>query len=293
MNRKVYFGNGTKQTWIPAPLTGLVASTNGFSIENQLLNGRAIIKRSSGSHRAFEASWLGSMNADAMEDNLYTIKDFSDGLYGQGPFYWLDPYAIDTNLLPPHWAAPMLSEQGWPTIATGPTTTYVATDANTKNYPTKSALFTFSSTAAFESAQKLTIIIPEGYKLHFGWHGSVNSGSATLALRMYNRDTGVTTDTNAAVLGVTSAVRTNTQVNGNTYSKAEIFIKKPSGATSAIEVAGMIAQVLPEANSVTQGNFISGRGTSALQFRGLPNFEYYSAAINDGQVGLSASFLEV
>ena len=110
---------------------------------------------------------------------------------------------------------------------------------------------------------------------------------------MYNRDTGVTTDTNAAVLGVTSAVRTNTQVNGNTYSKAEIFIKKPSGATSAIEVAGMIAQVLPEANSVTQGNFISGRGTSALQFRGLPNFEYYSAAINDGQVGLSASFLEV
>lgn len=293
MNRKVYFGNGTKQTWIPAPLTGLAASTNGFSVENQLLNGRAILKRSAGNNRTFDASWVGSMNAEAIEDSLYTIKDFSDGLYGAGPFYWLDPYAIDTNLIPPHWAAPMLSEQGWPTMATGPAITYVATDANTKNYPVKSAVFGFSTTAAFESDKKLTIIIPEGYKLHFGWHGSVNSGSATMAVRAYNRSTGVATDTNAAVLGVTTGVRTNTQVNGNTYSKAEIFIKKPSGATSEIEIAGMIAQVLPETDFVPQGNFISGRGTSALDFRTLPNFEYYSAAVNNGQVGLSASFIEV
>jgi hypothetical protein len=293
MNRKVYFGNGTKQTWIPAPLTGLVASTAGYLVQNQLLNGRSIQKRSAGSHRTFEASWLGSMNAEAMEDSLHTIKDFADGLYGQGPFYWLDPYAIDTNLLPPHWASPMLSEQGWPTLATGPTITYVTTDANTRNYPVKSALFTFGATAAFESDKKITIIIPEGYKLHFGWHGSVNSGSATVAIRMYDRDDNTTTDVNAAVLGVTSAVRTNTQVNGNNFSKAEIFIKKPSGATSAIEIAGMIAQVLPEADSVAQGNFISGRGTSALDFSALPNFEYYSAAVNNGQVGLSASFLEV
>lgn len=293
MNRKVYFGNTTKQTWIPAPLTGLVAATTGYSVQNQLLNGRSIQKRSAGSHRSFEASWLGSMNAEAMEDSLHTIKDFADGLYGQGPFYWLDPYAIDTNLLPPHWASPMLSEQGWPTLATGPTVTYVATDANTRNYPVKSAVYTFGATAAFESDKKITIIIPEGYKLHFGWHGAVNSGSATLAIRMYDRDTGATTDVNAAVLGVTSAVRTNTQVNGNNYSKAEIFIKKPSGATSAIEIAGMIAQVLPEADSVVQGSFISGRGTSALDFSTLPSFEYYSAAVNDGQVGLSTTFLEV
>ena len=293
MNRKVYFGNGTKQTWIPAPLTGLAASTTGFSVQNQLLNGRGILKRSSGSHRLFEASWVGPMNAEAMEDSLHTIKDFADGLYGEGPFYWLDPYAIDTNLLPPHWAAPMLSEQGWPTIGTHTGISYVSTDANTRNYPIKSVLYTFSSTAAYESDKKITVIIPEGYKLHFGWHGSVNSGAATMALRVYDRDTNVSTDVNAAVLGVTSAIRTNTQVNGNTYSKAEIFLKKPSGATSAVEIAGMIAQVLPETETVAQGSFISGRGTSALDFSVLPSFEYYSANVNNGQVGLTASFLEV
>jgi hypothetical protein len=293
MNRKVYFGNGTRQTWIPAPLTGLIASTGTFSVENQLLNGRAILKRAAANHRAFEASWLGSMNADSMEDSLHTIKDFSDGLYGEGPFYWLDPYAIDTNLLPPHWAAPMLSEQGWPTLGTNLVTTYGSTEANNRNYPVKSSILTFGSTSAFESDRKLTMIIPSGYKLHFGWHGKVNSGTATVALRTYARGTGTTTDVNAPVLSVTSPIRTNTQVNGNTHSKAEIFIKKPASATSVIEIAGMIVQILPESETVPQGGFISGRGTSALEFRALPTFEYYSAAVNNGQVGLSASFLEV
>lgn len=293
MNRKVYFGNGTKQTWIPAPISGLAASTNGFVVQNQLLSGRGIVKRSAGSHRAFEASWVGSMNAEAIEDSLHTIKDFADGIYGQGPFYWLDPYATDTNLLPPHWAAPMLSEQGWPNIGTNASISYVATDANTRNYPTKTIVYNFGTTAAFEGDKKITVIIPEGYKLHFGWHGAVNSGSATMAIRAYDRDTNATTDINAGVLAVTSAIRTNTQVSGNTYSKAEIFLKKPSGATSEIEIAGMIAQVIPETDTVPQGNFISGRGTSALEFNTFPSFEYYSAAINSGQVGLSASFVEV
>jgi len=55
----------------------------------------------------------------------------------------------------------------------------------------------------------------------------------------------------------------------------------------------MIAQVLPENASVTSGGFISGRGTTGLEFSSFPQIEYYSSAVNSGQIGLSVSMAEV
>lgn len=292
MNRKVYFGNATKQLWVPAPQSGLAASTNGFVSENVLLSGRGSLRRSKASHRSFSASWIGSMNADAAEDSLHTIKDFSDGLYGDGPFYWLDPYAIDTNLLPPHWAAPMLSASGWPSLCDAATASLVATEANARNYPTQSLRLTFGASIA-EGTQVATIIIPSDHRLHFGWHGEQNSGDATVALRAYDRDTGAPTDIEPAVLAVTALTRTNTQLRGSDYSRVEVLIKNPTASTSQIDIAGMIAQVLPEGGFVETGDFISGRGTSALEFAELPQIEYYSARVNNGQIGMSARFLEI
>ena len=292
MNRKVYFGNSQKQTWIPAPQSGLVAATTGFVSQNQLLNGRNHIKRSKANHRSFEASWIGSMNTSAIEDSLYTIKDFADGIYGDGPFYWLDPYAIDTNLLPPHWAAPMLSGADWPSISSIGTATKVDTQANTRNYPLKSLQLAFGASVQ-ESSSKVTVIIPEDHKLHFGWHGTRASGSATFIVRCYSREDGTPTDVTAAPLAVDTDVRTNVQVRGDLYSHVEILVKNPSASASTITVAGMFVQVLDELATPDRGGFISGRGTSALEFTQLPQFEYYSAAVNNGQVGVSATLTEV
>ncbi len=291
MNRKVYFGNAQSQCWIPAPLTGLKVDSEGFLVENQLLNGRTHVKRSGANHRAFSVSWNGSLNADTREDSLHTIKDYADGIYGDGPFYWLDPYAIDTNLLPPHWASPMLSLGDWPSICSIGSAELVDTEDNTKNYPYKSLKLTL--TEQEESTTKLTLIVPTGHKLHFGVHGELLSGGARVVLRQYPRAGGSAVDLNTTVLANNSAIRTNAQVNGNTYSRVEILVKNPSGTDSELVISGMIAQVLPEADSVEQGDFWSGRGTSALQFTQLPNIEYYSAAINNGQVGMSANFKEV
>lgn len=292
MDRKVYFGNATKQLWIPAPQSGLNASVDSYIAQSTLLSGRASIKRSKASHRSFNASWVGSMNTDALEDSVYTVKDFADGLYGTGPFYWLDPYAVDTNLLPPHWAAPMLSVEDWPSLCDVATATLVDTATNTRNYPYKSLRLGFSAAVA-EGSEFARIIIPEGYKLHFGWHGEVNSGEASVVLRGYDRDTGTPTDVVTVPLAVTSQIRTNTQMRGNDYSHVDILIKNTDDSTSQIDISGMIAQVLSEFESVEQGGFISGRGTSALEFSSMPNMEYYSAKVNGGQIGISATFMEV
>ena len=291
MNRKVYFGNDVKQLWIPAPQTGLNASSQAFFTDSQLLSGRAYLKRSKASHRRFAPSWTGSLNADSVNDSLHTIKDFFDGIYGEGPFYWLDPFAVDTNLLPPHWASPMLSGNDWPDISSVGTASLVDTETNTKNYPYKSLRLTFSA-AVQESAVVHRIIIPSGYKLHFGWHGEQNSGDATVVLRAYDRDDNTPTDIETTPLAVTSAIRTNKTVSGTAYSMVDIIIVNPSASASVIDIAGMIAQVLPEAESVAQGDFISGRGTMGLHFASAPQITYISAPMNYGQVELSTNFVE-
>lgn len=291
MERKVYFGNAVKQLWIPAPKTGLNAPTAGYFSDAQLLSGRAFIKRSKANHRRFSPVWSGPLNAASQSDSLHTIKDYFDGIYGDGPFYWLDPFAIDTNLLSPNWASPMLTQNGWASISTVGTASLVDTETNTRDYPYKALRLTFGSTVQ-ESTEKFRIIIPEGHKLHFGWHGERNSGDATIILRCHDRDTGATTDVTTSPLAVTSAIRTNTQVNGNTYSMVDILIKNPSTTTSVIDISGMIAQVLPDTSTVEQGGFISGRGTEGLLFASAPNITYISARINDGYVELAADFVE-
>jgi hypothetical protein len=297
MNRKVYFGNAVMQFWIPAPQSGLTASNTGFSTTAQLLSGRAFTKRSVASHRGFDAAWVGPLNSEVSEDSLHTIKDYSDGIYGNGPFYWLDPYATKTNLLAPHWAAPMLTEKDWPTICAIPSgsgaTSFVPTESNTKSYPYKSLNINLESTDSFESANANRVIIPTAHRFHFGWHGDVISGDATVILRAYSRSTGLPTDITTSPLSVNSAIRTNTQVSGTTYSMVDVIVVKPAGATSEIRIAGMIAQVRGEVEAVPQGDFISGRGTTSIEFSSLPQIEYYSANVNNGQISLTASFTEV
>ena len=293
MDRKVYFGNDQKQVWINAPLTGMNASSQSYYNESQLLSGRVHINRSRGSHRRFNANWLGSLNADELENSLQTVKDFADGVYGDGPFYWLDPYAKEMNLLPPHWAAPSLQQQAWPQLWDLAPFEYVDTAENLLNYPSLSARYTSSETTEQSSTNKLTFIIPDGYSLFFGWHGEVVSGSAGVRIDRHKRVDGSVETLDASVIDVTSSNRTNTIVNGTVYSKADIYFYNPSGSGFDFNVAGMIAQILPSTGFPEAGGFLSGRGTTGLEFANSVNIEYYSANVNEGQVGLSTQWIEV
>ena len=233
MSSKVYFGNASKQTWIKAPTSGMNASSKGWSSAIDLLNGRAFVSKSNASHRVLSPSWVGSLNAADLSESLQTIKDFSDGLYGDGPFYWIDPFAAATNILPPHWAAPMLTASDWPNIATGliPSFTdqFVAND-----FPIRYA--TYVTSGAYTSTNKLTLIIPTGYKLHFGWHGPSGNSSTGVRVVPYLRSTGLADAAlNPTRITAGGIVRTNTQISGTAYSHVEIFIA--SAATMELTLA--------------------------------------------------------
>jgi hypothetical protein len=289
MAGKVYFGNKDKQQWIKAPSSGMKAGSVGYVSETQLLNGGATLRRSQASHRKFSASWNGSLNTDLTAENLHVIKDYADGIYGDGPFYWLDPFAVAENVLPPHWAAPMLTQKDWSNLAPGFTTAFVG-QATTNNYPVKYASYNIAG--AYQSSNKLTIIIPQDYALNFGWHGPTTGSTTGVRVVPYLRSTGLAdTALNPTKLGTDTTTRTNLKIKGDTYSHVEIFIAV--GSAAVVNITGMIAQVLPENSSVANGGFISGRGTTGLEFSTFPQIDLYSSAINDGWVSMSVDWVEV
>lgn len=284
----VYFGTKEKQSWIKSPSSGMRANSVGWAAKTQLLNGRASVRRSKASHREFNAEWFGELNS-GLDSSLQEIKNYSNGLYGNGPYYFLDPYAASQNVLPPHWAAPMLTATDWPNLASGIVPTF-ANDTAANGYPLKYAIY--AVTTGYASTNKLVLIIPAGYTLNFGWHGPSTTETTGVRIVPYLRSTGAAdTALNPDKIVSGGTTRTNTTVDGDDYSYVEIFLA--ADADQDIKVSAMIAQILPTGTSVATGGFIAGKGTTQLEFENSPEIEYYSAAIGGGQIGMSVTWVEV
>lgn len=294
MARTVYFGNPAYQTWIKAPASSMDASASGYVNKIDFLNGGSSVRRSNRTSRQFSMSWNGQMNGSDQAENLQVVKDFYDGLYGAGPFYWLDPFAMDSNLFAPHWAAPMLGELDWAKISATVTPTFTA-GSYANAYPIKYATYALAGSHA--DATKFTIIIPTGYTLNFGWHSTIANRTASSAAGVrvvpYNLSGVAQTAVNPNSLLAGGTTRTNATFDGSSYSKVEIFLANGSGSASSVNIVAMIAQVLKTGVSVASGGFISGRGTAQLQFSDAPKMTYISAGINNGQIEMSANFTEV
>ena len=301
MAGKVYFGNAQKQTWIDAPQSGMRASSAGWISEQQLLTGSTSIKRSGASHRRFEASWLGSLNASSLENSLQTIKEFADGYYGEGPFFWNDPYAMKSNMFAPAWASPAMAiDSDWYAICpddVGVSKEKVLTSsisslvgANTQNYPLYAAKYTTPGSPTLES-DKFTFYIPDGYTLWIGLHGH-HGATGKAFIKPYSNGTAGTA-IELTPLGVNTATRFNVSIASTNADKAEFYLAKVAPSPCTFHIVGIMAQLLPTGQTPSTGNFISGRGTTGLEFASFPTMEYYSANINDGQIGMSATLVEV
>ena len=301
MAGKVYFGNALKQTWIDAPQSGMRASSAGFISEQQLLSGSTSIKRSGASHRRFEASWLGSLNASSLEDSLQTIKEFADGYYGEGPFFWNDPYAMKSNMFAPAWASPAMAiDSDWYAICpdnVGVTKEKVLTSSisslvgtNTQDYPLYAAKYTTPGSPTLES-DKFTFYIPDGYTLWIGLHGHHGTTGKAFIKPYKNGTAGTAVE--LTPLGVNTATRFNVSISSAVGDKAEFYLAKVAPSPCTFHIVGIMAQLLPTGQTPSTGNFISGRGATGLEFASFPTLEYYSANINDGQIGMSATLVEV
>jgi hypothetical protein len=304
MSGKVYFGNQNYQTWIKAPLTGMSAAPVGFVEKLDFLNGGSSIRKSAGSHREFAMSWSGSMNDPGNINDLSVIKDFADGIYGDGPFHWVDPFAMSSNLFAPAWAAPALSiGTGWYAICpddVGVQKSKVLTSTlsanignNTQGYPLYTAKYDTPGSPTLES-DKFTFYIPEGYTLAIGIHG-YHGATGKAFTKGYKNGTAATAQ-ELTMLRVDTTTRCNKFIPHSTADKVEFYLAKVSSSPCTFYISGIIAQLIPDPAGTLAaaplGKFISGRGTQQLSFSSM-EINYASANINNGQIEMNATLVEV
>lgn len=267
--RVMYFGTQDRMTWVRCPTIDSTISKVGWTAMSQFLNGGASVRSSRASHKEYQFTW-----SLASAEETAKVNDYADGLYGEGLIYFLDPFAVQTNLLPQHWAVPSQGIDDAPTFTKSDVRpTGVTTGANIYGYPTTSAVYTFDSSSTFRS---LWIPLPVGYTFHFGAHGS-STGDARVTLN----GTDIT-----GLISVASSTRTNTTVTG----VPGVTISFAGEGT--LTLAGMIAQVRPTGDPVVAGDFISGRGNSGCRFHGAPSVQGYSSPQAMDFQSISATLIE-
>lgn len=267
-DKVMYFGTINRMAWVKAPAIDQPISKVGWSTTSQFLNGGASVRRSATSHKEYVFNWALASAADTA-----AISDYADNIYGDGLIYFLDPFAVTTNVLPMQWSVPALAIEDAPTFnGSDIRPTASATAVNTFDYPTLSAVYTFDSSSVFKT---LWIPLPAGYTFHFGAHGSA-TGTAAVTLN----GVGVT------LLSATTNTRTNTTISG-VPGVLVSFV-----GTGTLTLAGLIAQVRLTGDTVPVGGFISGRGNSGCRFSTQPAIQGYSAPSALDYQSVSATLIE-
>jgi hypothetical protein len=273
----MWFGTRDYAQFIPMPKVDSDMSKFGWNNRIDFLNGGTSIARSKTSHKEYNFGW-----PLQGRDKLRIVSDFADGIYGDGPFYFIDPFAADKNILPQYWAVPMLGGYDGPLLAGTTNPTLTTTTSNTNKYPVKSATYTLAGT----TNKELYIPIPTGYSLYLGAHGTA-TGTAAVTIKPVVSGTTYGTTSNLTLLLETSTTRVNATVSGASYTGAIISLT----GTGTITLSGLIGQILPTGTTAATGSFISGQGNSGCEFEIQPTLQNYSVGMD--LVGMSAKLVEV
>lgn len=289
---QIWFGipNG-KMQWCPAPEAGMEASNITYVESVAFENGGADVVRS----KQYRKQYRFTMSGLAKDlDGIGVYNKYASGFYGQGLFYFSDPYAWETNLFPAGWASPALIEQGWENIY-DTTPTFANTTANSYNQPPRTATWSVTSSANATPATAngvQYIVIPPTHTLNIGVTGS-KTGTAVVRVVPINTDGTDGTATDLTLIGATSATRMNATFAGSSYQAVKVYITRTSTATSTISIVSMMARMVETGKSLTlTGNHMPGEGHTGLEFVDDARVESYTY-MYPPRKGLSTTLLEV
>lgn len=269
--KTMLFGPIDRMQEIPVPKSGMDWSTEHDAEVTELLSGGRHVYRAPTGFKTYSMSW------NAGTDGLQPLIDLHNGVYGQGPFYVLDPNFTKGNVLPARWASPYLlrhSVRGW---------------ANPQLVDSAQALsgqgVKFTNLGDYESLGE-SLIIPTVPKKPFYltvW-GSY-TGEAMVQVYLKNRATGEWTNT-ADVLTGTGELEVINPIDAanGVYSAVKLELVCPAGSTLTLDhINLMIEPGIVE----MQG----GRGVGAVQFTGSNSGSITSRTID--RIGLALDVIEV
>lgn len=276
----MWFGNRNYMQWVKAPAINYDSSKRGYASTATYLNGGAFVKRSATAAKGYNFTWTLKNR-----DEIRAINDYADGVFGPGPIYFLDPFAMDKNLLPQFWAVPALGNIDAPLLAglyDEDRPDVIPTTPNNGGYPFNTAIYNL---AADTLLSQVWLPCPAGYSLWFGAHGTA-TGTAGVSV---TPTTGPTTTDDAidlTLLSVLDDTRVDTQVNGDDYNGALLSLS----GVGTLNLSGLIAQCFPNTVTPPTGGFISGQGHSGCSFVEEPTLTNYSVGID--RAGIVANLVE-
>lgn len=254
MRKQIWFGTEEKMRWIRCPQIDADVSAVPWSEDGVFLNGGGWARSSSVAHATTGYNW-----AVLDHEEWSAIRAIFGGAYGPGPYYFTDPGAGRTNLMPQYISAPRhMTETGNPSFGGAPT--LVTTPANDQDYPTQGA--TWSEVP--QPSNTFAFMVPPGFTLHVGAKGSA-TGTAQLRGNA----------TNIPLLPVATPQRFSQQFAGGANgTRVDIGL----GGTGSITLYGVMAQLTPTGEAPSTGPYLHGVGHSGMALSGAPEFIENNAA---------------
>lgn len=291
MAKQIWFGNGGRFQWTPAPLAESESGRLFFTEQIKYENGGGDARRSS----AYQMSYNFQFNAPLKgSEGLNVYNKFASGYYGDGLIHFADPYTFETNMFSAAWASPGLIEGDWPNIYTADPS-FANTPANSYDQPLRTATWTITGAAATAPTGErnvLTLPVPEGYTLHLGASGSV-TGDGKVYYQTVAADGTLGTPTALTLLAATSATRLNTTVSSASAAAVRIFLGRSATGASTVTLTSMMAQLRRTGVTPTlTGNHVPGEGHTGLMFADEAIVETY-AFINPPRKALATTLVEV
>lgn len=275
----VYFGTKERMTWLRAPDANYDGSRVGWDGNvTQYLNGGVSVRRSTLAHRTYNLSW--NMMS---RDEIRSIMDYADGVYGTGAIYYLDPFAMDKNLLPQHWAVPSLAlDDPYILVGSGLIVRGTYATGTVDGFPTSNVIISGNG-----DGPGLYIPIPPGYTAWFGIYGDAQAEGPI----------SVTPDNGAvsfpAVQNPEDAPLLPNSWKGNETSGITLNVGTGNKTVQG-NVVGMMLRIYPDNVDATQprvaSQFASGQGHGGLQFAAQPSLTQYSQAMD--KASLTANLIE-
>lgn len=288
----LWFGTEERMDWFPTPNRGASTGAVGWESGGTGLNGSGWQLGSFGSARNYIFEWPGSSSQQASQ----LMKSYSDGVYGRGLIYFIDPLIYKLNLFPAMWAAPSMGigyegsslVYGQVAVST-PTST-----PEVNNLPIYSATYDLLGVSAGWRGKEDAVFlpIPAGYTLNLGAVYSA-SGSGGVFWRTQATNGALGTVSTLTPLGTTSPTLTNA-TQTSSVAGVWVWVGKSSSGAATVNLSALTARLTPTANpspTIGAGPWVGGQGHSGCRFIGKPT-EIKNTGIDGGQVGFAASFRE-
>lgn len=279
MRRQVFFGTRQRMRWIKTPSPGSTPAMAGATERFDFSNGGVAVRDSVNGHMEWTLTWNLMTRALARQ-----VTDYAYKIYGDGPFYFLDPFALDQNVLNKAWSAPGITAKDGVPLAGRKRPTIVPNLDFSRDYPADMARYAL---AAADARRSFYVPIPAGYT---AWVSAGGDATSTLGIAVQRTNGGIASGapTNIPVRATSAAPTPTTFASSSDQSGILLSIQAGTGVAT---IAGIMVQLWRTGVTPSWNRWISGQGAGGCRFEGRVHPVSYN--LPNDQVGLSVKLVEV